>query len=169
MIIVMAMMAAISVNAQSDNYSKWSMKGRVGGNLATITDAEDTKMKLDVTAGFGVDYRISKNFALALEVNHDGCISTQVLQEFCNTMYKKTRRTKEEIDTMLDGFRELLETDVTIDLVRHALQVKEEYGIQYYDALVVSAAEKLGCQEIISEDLSDGQIYRGMRAVNPFK
>ena len=26
----------------------------------------------------------------ALEVNHDGCISTQVLQEFCNTMYKKT-------------------------------------------------------------------------------
>ena len=105
----------------------------------------------------------------ALEVNHDGCISTQVLQEFCNTMYKKTRRTKEEIDTMLDGFRELLETDVTIDLVRHALQVKEEYGIQYYDALVVSAAEKLGCQEIISEDLSDGQIYRGMRAVNPFK
>ena len=104
----------------------------------------------------------------ALEVNHDGCISTQVLQEFCNTMYKKTRRTKEEIDTMLDGFRELLETDVTIDLVRHALQVKEEYGIQYYDALVVSAAEKLGCQEIISEDLSDGQIYRGMKVINPF-
>ena len=105
----------------------------------------------------------------ALEVNHDGCISTQVLQEFCNTMYKKTKRTKEEIDTMLDGFRDLLATDVTIDLVRHALQVKEEYGIQYYDALVVSAAEKLGCHEIISEDLSDGQLYRGMRAVNPFK
>ena len=105
----------------------------------------------------------------ALEVNHDGCISTQVLQEFCNTMYKKTKRTKEEIDTMLDGFRDLLATDVTIHLVRHALQVKEEYGIQYDDALVVSAAEKLGCHEIISEDLSDGQLYRGMRAVNPFK
>jgi len=34
---------------------------------------------------------------------------------------------------------------------------------------VVSAAEKLGCHEIVSEDLSDGHLYRGMRAVNPFK
>jgi len=104
----------------------------------------------------------------ALEKNHDGCISTQVLQEFCNTLCKKTRRSKKEIDTMLDGFRELLAIDVTIDLVRHALDVKEEYGIQYYDALIVSAAEKLGCHEIVSEDLSAGQIYRGIVVVNPF-
>ena len=79
----------------------------------------------------------------ALEVNHDGCISTQVLQEFCNTLCKKTKRTKEEIDTMLDGFRELLATDVTIDLVRHALLVKEEYGIQYYDAIELTVAQVL--------------------------
>ena len=104
----------------------------------------------------------------ALEVNHDGCISTQVLQEFCNTMCKKTRRTKEEIDGMLDGFRELLKTDVTVDLVRRALDVKDEYGIQYYDALIVSAAERLGCSEIVSEDLNDGQLYRGMKVINPF-
>ncbi|MBQ8112404.1 MAG: PIN domain-containing protein [Kiritimatiellae bacterium] len=105
----------------------------------------------------------------ALEVNHDGCISTQVLQEFCNTMYKKTKRTKEEIDVFLDYFRDLLRIDVTIDLVRHALAVKEEYGIQFYDALVVSAAEKLCCTEIVSEDLNPDQMYRGMAVVNPFE
>ena len=105
----------------------------------------------------------------ALEVNHDGCISTQVLQEFCNTMYKKTSRTKAQIDAMMDGFRDLLQTDVTIDLVRHALAVKEEYGIQFYDALIVSSAEKLGCHEIVTEDLNPNQTYRGMAVVNPFK
>ncbi len=104
----------------------------------------------------------------ALEVNHDGCISTQVLQEFCNTMYKKTKRTRQEIDTLLDYFRDLLEIDVTIDLVRHAIDVKEEYGIQFYDALIVSAAEKIGCTEIVSEDLNPAQTYRGMAVVNPF-
>ena len=104
----------------------------------------------------------------ALEVNHDGCISTQVLQEFCNTMYKKTKRTRQEIDALLDGFRDLLKTDVTIDLVRHAMDVKEEYGIQFYDALIVSTAEKLGCTEIVSEDLNPDQTYRGMAVVNPF-
>ena len=104
----------------------------------------------------------------ALEVNHDGCISTQVLQEFCNTMYKKTKRTRQEIDALLDGFRDLLKADVTIDLVRHAMDVKEEYGIQFYDALIVSTAEKLGCTEIVSEDLNPDQSYRGMAVVNPF-
>ena len=104
----------------------------------------------------------------ALEVNHDGCISTQVLQEFCNTMYKKTKRTRQEIDALLDGFRDLLKTDVTIDLVRHAIDVKEEYGIQFFDVLIVSTAEKLGCTEIVSEDLNPDQTYRGMTVVNPF-
>ena len=46
----------------------------------------------------------------ALEVNHDGCISTQVLQEFCNTMCKKTRRTKEEIDAMRELVDAMIQT-----------------------------------------------------------
>jgi predicted nucleic acid-binding protein len=104
----------------------------------------------------------------SIEINHDGCISTQVLQEFCNTMIAKRLRTRKEIDGLLDYFRELLETDVTVDLVRHALEVKEEYGIQYYDALIVSAAEKLGCHEIVTEYLNPNQLYRGMAIVNPF-
>ena len=104
----------------------------------------------------------------AIEVNHDGCISTQVLQEFCNMLYKKTKRTKAEIDGMLDYFRELLATDVTIDLVRRAMAVKEEYGLQFYDALIVATAAKLGCHEIVTEDLNPDQTYCGMAVVNPF-
>ena len=104
----------------------------------------------------------------AIEVNHDGCISTQVLQEFCNTLYKKTKRTKAEIDGMLDYFRELLATDVTIDLVRRAMAIKEEYGLQFYDALIVATAAKLGCHEIVSENLNPDQTYCGMAVVNPF-
>ena len=104
----------------------------------------------------------------AIEVNHDGCISTQVLQEFCNTLYKKTKRTKAEIDGMLDYFRELLATDVTIDLVRRAMAVKEEYGLQFYDARIVATAAKLGCHEIVTEDLNPDQTYCGMTVVNPF-
>ena len=104
----------------------------------------------------------------AIEVNHDGCISTQVLQEFCNTMFRKSLRTREEIDGMLDYFRELVATDVTIDLVRRAVAVKDEYGMQFYDALIVATAAKLGCLEIVSENLNPGQTYCGMAVVNPF-
>ena len=106
--------------------------------------------------------------AHAITVNHDGCISTQVLGEFANVMIGKLQQTQETVDGYLDYFRDLLKTDVTIDLVRHAIDVKEEYGIQFYDALIVSTAEKLGCTEIVSEDLNPDQTYRGMAVVNPF-
>ena len=107
--------------------------------------------------------------AHALTVNNDGCISTQVLGEFANVMIGKLHESKETVDGYLDYFRDLLRIDVTIDLVRHALAVKREYGIQFYDALVVSAAEKLCCTEIVSEDLNPDQMYRGMAVINPFE
>lgn len=37
-----------------------------------------------------------------------------------------------------------------------------------YDALIVATAEKLGCTEIVGEELNSGQTYRGMTVANPF-
>ena len=104
----------------------------------------------------------------ALTVNHDGCISTQIVTEFCNVLSVRLKVQQERIDRYLDGFLGLWKGDVTYDLSRHALGVREEYGISYYDALMVSAAEKFGCHEIVTEDLNAGQLYRGMMAINPF-
>jgi len=104
----------------------------------------------------------------SMRVNHDGCISTQVLSEFCNTMLRKLHHDRESVDGFLDYYRELVATEVTIDLVRRAVDVQDEYGIQYYDALIVATADKLGCLEIVSEDLNPEQRYRGMAVVNPF-
>ena len=59
----------------------------------------------------------------AIQINHDGCISTQVLQEFCNTMQGKLHQSKELIDGYLDYYRELLMTDVTIVLMREVVVV----------------------------------------------
>ena len=105
----------------------------------------------------------------ALEVNHDGVISVQVMTEFANVMKTRFNATATEIDEWVSQFYPLLVTEVTMDVVRNALYVKEEYGIQFYDALIVATAEKLGCHEIVTEDLNPNQIYRGMAVVNPFK
>ena len=105
----------------------------------------------------------------ALTVNHEGCISTQIITEFCNVLSVKLKVPQERIDRYLDGFRDLWRGDVTYDLSRHALSVKEEYGLSYYDSLMISAAEKFGCHEIVTEDLNPGQLYCGMAVVNPFK
>ena len=105
----------------------------------------------------------------ALEVNHDGVISVQVMTEFANVMKTRFNAMATEIDEWVSQFYPLLVTEVTMDVVRNALYVKEEYGIQFYDALIVATAEKLGCHEIVTEDLNPDQTYRGMAVVNPFK
>ncbi|HXV64692.1 MAG TPA: hypothetical protein VEK15_28600 [Vicinamibacteria bacterium] len=44
----------------------------------------------------------------------------------------------------------------------------EKFHISYWDAAVIEAARALGCAEILSEDLSDGQDYDGVVVRNPF-
>ena len=105
----------------------------------------------------------------ALEVDHDGVISVQVMTEFANVMKTRFNAAATEIDEWVSQFYPLLVTEVTMDVVRNALYIKEEYGIQFYDALIVATAEKLGCHEIVTEDLNPNQTYRGMAVVNPFK
>jgi len=106
--------------------------------------------------------------AHAMECNNDGAISVQVMSEFANILMSKFGLAAERAEEYLSIYYPLLKSEVTADMVRNALFIKKEYGIQYYDALIVAAAEKLGCHEIVSEDFNAGQIYRGMVAINPF-
>ena len=54
-------------------------------------------------------------------------------------------------------------------IVARAVEIKSLYGISLQDAMIVAAAEKSGCGELLSEDLNDGQVYAGVRVRNPFK
>ena len=99
----------------------------------------------------------------------NGYISLQVVKEFCNVLTKKSNKPMSEILCALDIFSRFNLEEGTFASVRRALEIKGQYGIQFYDALMVAAAEASGCAEILTEDLNDGQIYCGVKAVNPFK
>ena len=63
----------------------------------------------------------------------------------------------------------MMRLDTTAGLVNRAITLKDQYGIQYYDALIVAAAERLSCDCIYSEDMSDCAAYGKVRIVNPFQ
>ena len=104
----------------------------------------------------------------SLEMDGDGAISVQVMSEFVHDLLSKKQATLAEIDKWISFFYPLLATEVTMDIVRNAVAIMNEYGIQFYDAQIVATAEKLGCHEIVSEDLNEKQLYHGMAVVNPF-
>ena len=105
----------------------------------------------------------------SLEQNHAGAISVQSMSEFAHALLLKKLATPDEVDKWISFFYPLLATEVTMDIVRNAVAIMGEYGMQFYDAQIVATAEKLGCHEIVSEDLNEKQLYHGMAVVNPFK
>ena len=98
----------------------------------------------------------------------NGYISLQVVKEFCNVLTKKSNKSAAEIFGALDIFNRFNFVTGSLALVRRALEIKGQYEIQFYDALMLAAAEAGACDEILTEDLNNGQVYCGIKAVNPF-
>ena len=96
-------------------------------------------------------------------------INVQVLNEFSSVAHRKLGLTIDEIKAYLEMFRALTVLPVPADVTEKGLDVMQRYGLQFYDSLLLVAASESGCSEFISEDLNDGQIYCGMKAVNPFE
>ncbi len=106
--------------------------------------------------------------AIALD-NCQYVVSCQVLNEFANVALTKLAMSEDEVCDYLSYFRRLQLQMPKQEMTERALDIRKRYGIQFYDALIVAAAEAGGCDEIYTEDLNDGQMYCGMKAVNPFK
>ena len=72
-------------------------------------------------------------------------------------------------ETQSDKYERACEVAVQPEWTQLAIDIKSRYNLQFYDSLLLAAAEANGCSEFWSEDLNDGQMYCGMKAVNPFK
>ena len=126
-------------------------------------------------AVYAVDSHDSRKHEIAADlidaaVSGEGFrISAQVLFEFANICQKKLGCTAQEVLKLLDGLGSVETVNQTPQIVARAVEINALYGISLQDSMIVAAAEKSGCAELLSEDLSDGQVYAGVRVRNPFK
>ena len=97
--------------------------------------------------------------------------STQVLAEFAVTLLHKTvpAARPEDVTAVLDALAPIRVVLCDRDIVRRAVEVRAEYGLHFYDGMIVAAAERGGCARIRSEDLNAGQKYFGITVENPFR
>jgi predicted nucleic acid-binding protein len=97
-----------------------------------------------------------------------GVISTQVLQEYAVNALAKLGQAVPVIMHQLHLLESFKVINMTSELVRRGLEIKNLYGLNYWDSLIIAAAESAGCDHILSEDLNPGQSYCGMTCINPF-
>lgn len=97
-------------------------------------------------------------------------VSAQVLAEVAATLLHKISPAPapQDVITILDALGPVPFIKPDGDLVRRAVEAHAAYGLQFYDGLIVSAAERAGSETIWSEDLNAGQIYFGVAVMNPF-
>jgi len=102
--------------------------------------------------------------------DENGCLSIQVLQEFYVTVTRKIARPLE-----YQAARQLI-ADLThwrihvpeANDVLQAIDMQQTYRLSFWDAMVVQSATRLGCAQLLSEDLSHGETYGAVQVMNPF-
>jgi predicted nucleic acid-binding protein len=102
----------------------------------------------------------------------DIALSVQVLQEFYVQATRESRPdplTHEQAAGLVESFLRFPALAITTDLMLAAAATCQRFSISYWDAAILEAARSLGCQVVLSEDLSDGQDYAGVKVENPFR
>lgn len=101
----------------------------------------------------------------------EGVLSTQVLQELCVNLRRKTARplSVEETRRLIEDYSRWEMVVNTTESVLQALTIESRYKISFWDALIVQAAGSCGATVLYSEDLAEGQTYGSVRVVNPFR
>ena len=102
----------------------------------------------------------------------DLCLSVQVLQEFYVQATRASRSdaiSHDQAAALIESFLRFPVQETTADLMRAALTTSRRFGISYWDAAILEASRSLGATVVLSEDLSDGMGYDGVRVENPFR
>jgi predicted nucleic acid-binding protein len=117
----------------------------------------------------GVKHQRARALIEQLWHSGQGVLSTQVLQELCVSLRRKSNRPLSN-DEMMRLIQDYLSWEVVVnspDAVVEALQIEARYKILFWDALILQAAETAGATVLYSEDLSAGQSYGSTRVINP--
>ena len=102
----------------------------------------------------------------------DLALSVQVLQEFyvqATRMSRQDPLTHEQAVDLVESFMRFPVAPITAELMLAAFATCRHFRMSYWDAAVLEASRALGCDVVLSEDLSDGEDYAGVRVENPFR
>jgi len=97
-----------------------------------------------------------------------GVVSTQVLQEYASVALTKLKQEDAAILRVLRLLETLAVVGMTPALIRRAVELRRIYGVSFWDAGILAAAEEGDCATLLSEDFNSGQYYGGLRVQNPF-
>ena len=100
-----------------------------------------------------------------------GRLSRQVLHEYYVTVTRKLQPGLSVAEARAD-VRALFHWLSPIDpgvLMEAAWALQDRCSLSFWDALILGAAQTMGCGFVLTEDLPDGKDLEGVHVINPFE
>jgi predicted nucleic acid-binding protein len=100
-----------------------------------------------------------------------GRVSAQVLSELYAVLTRKfsTQVAVEEARSLVETLVAWQPIATNADVLRSAWGIESRFGVGWWDALILAAAQMSGCRYLLSEDFQDGRDYDGVTVIDPFR
>lgn len=105
-----------------------------------------------------------------LWIEQRGRTSVQVLNEYYLTVTRKLDPGMPP-DEAMDDVRSLLAWQpqaVDADVLLQTHEIERRFGLRWWDAMIVAAAQLQNCTLLLTENLEDGLVCNGVTVRNPF-
>lgn len=97
-------------------------------------------------------------------------LPVQVLGELFSLLVRKAGRTPSDARNAVLHWRNAFNNlaDTSAEVLLGAVDLAQS-NISFWDAVILSTAAESGCQMLLSEDMQDGFVWKGVTVINPFK
>ena len=119
----------------------------------------------------GVKHKKALALVETLWQSGNGCLSTQVLQEFYVNVTRKSAKplSPDQGAQIIRDFSNWHIHRPGADDIIAAIELHQRSQISFWDAMILRSAQQSNCEMVWSEDLSNQQKYGETKIVNPFQ
>ncbi len=139
--------------------------------MTTAVFVDSTTLLYSQDLRFPAKQQQAKAWLRSLLNSNRAAVSLQVLNE----TYAVVRR-KPEFAHWRADVRQFLQDQLlwatpplTGEALTDAWRIEDRYHVGFWDAMLLTSANRAGCAYFLSEDLNDGQTYDAVRVINPFR
>jgi predicted nucleic acid-binding protein len=128
-----------------------------------------TGQRFSIDKDAGSKHEQTRDLVDAL-ADRDCVLTLQALAEFFHAVTRKGKMPEDEAAAMVHDWMELFPV-TTADArgLNQAIQLRNEHGFAFWDAMLVQAARAAGVTRLLTEDMQDGRTIGVLRLENPFK
>lgn len=120
----------------------------------------------------GVNGQDRKDAALAILqdfAEHEIMVPAQALGELFVVLTRKAKREAAEARSAVISWSDSFPLiDTTPAVIQEAMELVTTHRLAFWDSVMLAGAAQAGCRLLLSEDMQDGFLWRGVTVRNPF-